>query len=110
MINELHNSKNVVKNLIQLRKSVENIYGNYQSILNLQKGLKQRMEEQHGDSLWHQSELFKTTSKMVLPNEQIVALEYSKEELFAGKEDIATDDWKPYENVTQPMVSPLKSN
>lgn len=42
-VNELQNSKNVVKNLLQLRKSVDNIYQNYQSVLALQKGLKQRL-------------------------------------------------------------------
>lgn len=52
-ISELQNSKNVVKNLIQLKKSVGNIYENYQAVLTLQKGLKQKMEERHGDSLWH---------------------------------------------------------
>jgi hypothetical protein len=51
-INELQNSKNVVKNLVQLKKSVENIYENYQTVLSLQKGLKQRLEDQSGDSLW----------------------------------------------------------
>jgi hypothetical protein len=53
-INELHNSKNVVKNLIQLKKSVENIYDNYQAILSLQKGLKKRIEDEHADSIWHE--------------------------------------------------------
>lgn len=52
-IAELHSSKNVVKNLIQLKKSVENIYDNYQAILILQKGLKSKIEEQHADSIWH---------------------------------------------------------
>jgi hypothetical protein len=48
----------VVKNLIQLKKSVGNIYENYQAVLTLQKGLKQKMEERHGDSLWHEHEFF----------------------------------------------------
>jgi len=39
--------------MIQLKKSVDNIYENYQSILNLQKNLRQRLEDQHGESLWH---------------------------------------------------------
>jgi hypothetical protein len=39
--------------MIQLKKSVDNIYENYQSILNLQKSLRQRLEDQHGESLWH---------------------------------------------------------
>jgi hypothetical protein len=52
-VSELQNSKNVVRNFLQLKKSVENIYENYQSVLALQKGLKLRLEEQSGDSLWH---------------------------------------------------------
>ena len=42
-IQELQGAKGVVKNLLQLKKSVENIYENYQSVLNLQKGLKQTL-------------------------------------------------------------------
>jgi hypothetical protein len=74
---ELQNSKNVVKNLVQLKKSVENIYENYQSVLALQKGLKQRLEEQSGDSLWHEADFFRQKSTGLLPEQ--VDLEYSKE-------------------------------
>jgi hypothetical protein len=66
-VNELQNSKNVVKNLLQLRKSVENIYQNYQSVLALQKGLKQRLEEQSGDSLWHEADFYRQKSNVLLP-------------------------------------------
>ena len=75
----MQNSKHVIKNLVQLKKSVENIYVNYQGILNLQKGLKQKMEEQ-GDSLWHSTEFLKASTQVLLPNEEIMALEYSREE------------------------------
>jgi hypothetical protein len=50
----------------------------------------------------------KATSKIVMPNEEIVALEYSREEGFLDKSKEAFEDWRPYENVTQAMVSPLK--
>lgn len=66
---ELQNSKNVVKNLLQLKKSVENIYENYQSVLALQKGLKQRLEEQSGDSLWHEADFFRQKSTALLPEQ-----------------------------------------
>lgn len=52
IVQELQAAKGVVKNLVQLKKSVENIYENYQSVLNLQKGLKQTLEEQNTDSMW----------------------------------------------------------
>jgi hypothetical protein len=48
----------VVKNLIQLKKSVANIYENYQAVLNLQKGLKQKLEDRNSDSLWQEHEFF----------------------------------------------------
>lgn len=44
IVQELQTAKGVVKNLVQLKKSVENIYENYQSVLALQKGLKQSLE------------------------------------------------------------------
>jgi DNA repair ATPase RecN len=78
-ITELQNSKNVVKNLVQLKKSVENIYGNYQTVLSLQKGLKQRLEDQSGDSLWHESDFFRQKKSSVFP-EEIIGLDYSKDE------------------------------
>ena len=54
---------------MQLRKSVENIYGNYQAVLNLQKGIRQKLEEQ-GDSLWQEPDFLRATStKIILPNE-----------------------------------------
>ena len=98
----------MAKNLLQLRKSVDNIYDNYQAVLNLQKGLKQRLEEQHADSIWHEPDFFKVSSKLAMPNEEIV-LEYSREEMLNDKEPF-DDEWKPHENVTQPMVSPLKNS
>ena len=67
-VSELQNSKNVVKNLVQLKKSVENIYQNYQSVLALQKGIKQRLEEQSGDSLWQEADFFfRQKSNVILP-------------------------------------------
>lgn len=60
--------------MIQLKKSVDNIYENYQSILNLQKSLRQRLEDQHGESLWHQPDFFKSTSKLLLGGEEMIAL------------------------------------
>ena len=66
-VSEIQNSKNVVKNLAQLKKSVENIYQNYQSVLALQKGLKQRLEEQSGDSLWQEADFFRQKSNVILP-------------------------------------------
>lgn len=43
----------MVRNLIELKRSVGNIYSNYQTILSLQKGLKQRLEEeQSGNEIW----------------------------------------------------------
>jgi DNA repair ATPase RecN len=43
-INELKNAKTIIKNLVELKKSVGNIYENYQTILNHQKGLRIKLE------------------------------------------------------------------
>ncbi len=106
---ELQNSKNVVRNMIQLKKSVENIYLNYQSVLNMQKNLKQQLEQQHGDSLWHEQQFFKSNSKL-FGGQDLVALEYSKEEPLPYSEKELFGSWKPYENVTQPIVSPIRNS
>jgi hypothetical protein len=78
IVSELQNSKNVVKNLIELKRSVGNIYENYQVILSLQKGLKQRIEERSGDSIWHEVDFYQDQGNM-LPCSDVV-LDYSKEE------------------------------
>lgn len=67
LIVELQSSKSVVKNLIQLKKSVENIYENYQTVLKLQKGFKQTIEEQSGDSLWNDGLFFRQKQSSILP-------------------------------------------
>ena len=65
----------MVKNLIQLKKSVDNIYENYQAVLNLQKGLKQKIEDGNMDSLWQEHELFGYNEAIFPPQSQdIVAL------------------------------------
>ena len=67
VVQELQAAKGVVKNLVQLKKSVDNIYENYQSVLTLQKGLKQTLEEQNADSMWQEGDFYRNKKKNVLP-------------------------------------------
>ena len=100
VVGALQNSRPLMNNLVQLKKSVDNIYANYQAVLQLQSRLKGQVEQGEWEEGWSQA----GAGLALGHKESLVALEYSREE---GRPQ---EEW-PSENQgnsTQPIVSPLR--